>query len=114
VEAVGGSYTDAARFATFGANASIVGWAGHEGQWRGPNPEIGRREALAKRVYTEANVAGWLPDLQKLGVKYIVFGDMERDIYKLPRSIPLQDSLPLVQQFGSTAIYRVPDGEGVS
>src|SRR5205823_5585972 len=87
VEAVGGSYTEAGRFATFGANPSLLGWAGHEGQWRGPNPEIGRREALAKRVYTDNDVSGWIPELQQLGVRLIVFGDMERDIYKLPRSI---------------------------
>lgn len=110
VEAVGGSYTDAGRFSTFGANPTLVGWAGHENQWRGPNPEIGRRESLAKRVYTDGNVSGWSAELQQLGIRFIVFGDMERTLYQLAGPPAFQNSLALVHQSGGTAIYRVSPG----
>ncbi len=110
VEGVGGSYTDAGRFSTFGANPTLVGWAGHENQWRGPNPEIGRRESLAKRVYTDGNVSGWSAELQQLGIRFIVFGDMERTLYQLAGPPSFQNSLALVHQSGGTAIYRVSSG----
>src|SRR5439155_4375936 len=108
VEGVGGSYTDAARFATFAANPALVGWAGHEGQWRGPNPEIGRRQTLARRVYTDANVASWLPELQQLGVRFVVLGDMERQLYQLTGPTAVETGLALEDKDGGTAIYSVP------
>jgi len=110
VEAVGGSYTDAGRFATFGASPTLVGWAGHESQWRGPTPEIGRRESLARRVYTDSNVASWIGELQQLGIRFVVVGDMERQLYRLERTPALEDALPLVHRSGGTAIYRIPTG----
>src|SRR5207245_2347653 len=35
VEAVGHDYSDAGRFATFAGVPTLVGWTGHELQWRG-------------------------------------------------------------------------------
>lgn len=110
VEAVGGSYSDFGRFATFGASPSLIGWAGHESQWRGPTPEIGRRESLARRVYTDPNAPSWLSELQQLGIRFIVLGDMERQNYQIGRQVTLDHALPLVHQSGGTAIYLVPTG----
>jgi YYY domain-containing protein len=108
VEAVGGSYTDAGRFATFGANPTLLGWAGHESQWRGSTPEIGRREGLIRRIYTDDDMGSWMPELQQLGVRFIVLGDMERQIYRLGRGPAFEDSLPVAHRSGGTALYRVP------
>ena len=34
--------------------ATVLGWAGHELQWRGPLPELGTREADMNALYRDA------------------------------------------------------------
>ncbi|MBK9492204.1 MAG: hypothetical protein IPO07_28005 [Haliscomenobacter sp.] len=50
-EAVGGSYTQFARISMSTGLATVLGWPGHEGQWRGGYLEVGSREADIKRLY---------------------------------------------------------------
>ena len=42
-EAVGGSYTGFARVSTMSGLPAVLGWPGHESQWRGGGKEIGSR-----------------------------------------------------------------------
>jgi uncharacterized membrane protein len=107
VEAAGDDYTDAGRVATFAGVPTLVGWGGHEVQWRGSNPEIERRRQLARRVYTDADEAGWRPALEELGVRYIIVGTMERELYGLDAGVGLTQKLARVYQSGSTAIYAL-------
>ena len=44
VEAVGGDYSEHARVSTFSGLPTLIGWVGHELQWRGERPEFGRRQ----------------------------------------------------------------------
>src|SRR5205807_8482502 len=52
-EAVGGEYSMGGRMATYSGAATVLGWAGHELQWRGPRPELGSREADMAQLYRE-------------------------------------------------------------
>ena len=68
VEAVGGDYTEHARVSTFSGLPTMIGWVGHELQWRGERPgvsdddsrpstpSIGRR--LARRSAHRRHVSG--------------------------------------------------------
>ncbi len=74
LEAVGGEYSECARFSTFTGLPTVVGWEGHEGQWK---HDTGSRGADVTRIYetTDSNVARAL--LQKYGVRYVVVGAQE-------------------------------------
>jgi YYY domain-containing protein len=52
VEAVGGSYSGFARISTLTGLPTVLGWPGHEVQWRGGTEEIGSRESDIDRLYT--------------------------------------------------------------
>jgi uncharacterized membrane protein len=106
VEAVGNDYTDAGRFATFAGAASLVGWVGHELQWRGPTPEIDRRQQLVRRVYSDADASGWWSALDQLGVEFVVVGTLEREIYGADVQNRFEGELPVAHRSGNTVIYR--------
>jgi YYY domain-containing protein len=107
LEAVGNDYTDAGRFSTFAGVPTLVGWGGHEVQWRGSNPEIDRRKQLAQRVYSGQDESLWRPALEELGVRYIVVGSLEREIYGPDAGASLAQRLTRVHQSGNTAIYAL-------
>ncbi|HEV7662881.1 MAG TPA: DUF2298 domain-containing protein, partial [Chloroflexota bacterium] len=53
-EAVGDEYSGAARMATYSGATTVLGWAGHELQWRGPLPELGARQTDLANLYRDA------------------------------------------------------------
>jgi uncharacterized membrane protein len=107
VEAVGDDYTDAGRFSTFAGVATLVGWGGHEVQWRGSNPAIEQRKRLAQRVYTDPDDRNWRGELEALGVRYIVVGSLERELYGPEVGATLAQRLPVAHRTGNTRIYAL-------
>ena len=112
VEAAGDDYSDAGRFSTFGGVPTLVGWGGHEIQWRGTVPSVEARRTLAKRVYTESDVSSFRSDLEAARMRYIVVGGLERDVYGPGAGAALEQAFPVAQQFGSTKIYEVAERGG--
>ncbi len=110
VEAVGNDYTDAGRFSTFGGVPTLVGWVGHEAQWRGPHPEVERRKELARRVYVDQDDSAWRKPLEDLGVGYIVVGTMERELYGANAGAAFADKLRVVYESGGTRVYALQTG----
>ncbi|HEY2592867.1 MAG TPA: DUF2298 domain-containing protein, partial [Chloroflexota bacterium] len=54
-EALGNEYDpNSAGMATYSGAATVLGWAGHELQWRGPLPTIGTRQADLAALYRDA------------------------------------------------------------
>jgi YYY domain-containing protein len=80
LEAVGPDYSGFghARISTFTGRATVLGWAGHEVQWK---HDPGTREADVRALYTgtDALAAGRL--LALYGVDYVVAGPIERADY---------------------------------
>jgi uncharacterized membrane protein len=107
IEAVGDDYTDAGRYSTFAGVSTLVGWGGHEAQWRGPSPAIEERRQLARRVYTSPDPASWRADVEDAKMRYVVVGGMERDLYGPTAGASLEQTFPVVQQFGGTKIYEL-------
>ncbi|MGH2581751.1 MAG: DUF2298 domain-containing protein [Anaerolineales bacterium] len=107
VEAVGGSYDASyARYAAHSGQPSLMGWPGHEGQWRGGNVDY-ERIGDVERLYSTGDwqVASEL--LTRYQVRYIVIGDVERNTYPV-NELKFQQNLDLVFQIGSVTIYQVP------
>ena len=81
VEAVGGSYTSHGRISSSTGLPTILGWPGHEHQWRGSTREFDGREREVEKIYTESNPALVRGLLETYGVRYVYVGARERARY---------------------------------
>lgn len=80
-EAVGGSYSNYARVSTFSGKPTVLGWPGHESQWRGGGREIGSRQSDIQRLYCARDWAEAEIIIEQYGIRYIYIGPLERSTY---------------------------------
>ena len=107
LEAVGGSYTGYARISTNTGLPTVLGWPGHESQWRGGYEEIGARQGDIEAIYTISN---WEETKRFLGlydVRYVVVGMLEETTYTVNRE-KFEHYLEPVFTQGGMRIYLVP------
>src|SRR5262249_55148271 len=64
-EAVGGEYSSAGRMATYSGAAGVIGWVGHELQWRGPRPEFSDRQNDMAQLFRDAPIEAIRPILDR-------------------------------------------------
>jgi YYY domain-containing protein len=81
-EAIGGSYGPAARMATQSGLPNVLGWPGHEGQWRGGGSEIGSRESDISTLYRTRDWNEAQAILEQYQIRYVVVGNLERSTYQ--------------------------------
>jgi uncharacterized membrane protein len=106
-EAVGGSYSEYARVATYSGQPSVLGWPGHESQWRGGYDEMGSRNGDIQMLYetaswNEANVI-----LKHYGIHYVYIGSLERTTYAVNEEKFTRNLAEIYRQ-GQVVIYEVP------
>jgi len=106
-EAVGGSYTDFARVATFSGNPTVLGWPGHESQWRGGAREMGSREKDIELLYTVPDWETARNIIVSYNIRYIYVGSLEWSKYRV-REEKFQTNMRLMFQNGSVHIYEAP------
>ena len=70
-----------ARVASATGRPTIVGWAGHERQWREDDAEIFRRQDDVRTIYQTSDPGQARALLQRYGVDYVVVGPRERAVY---------------------------------
>jgi YYY domain-containing protein len=79
LEAPGDEYAaDTSRIATFSGLPTVIGWSGHENQWRPGDGDIGVRVRDVNTIYSTTNVALAEQLMRRYGVGYVVVGDFER------------------------------------
>jgi YYY domain-containing protein len=81
VEASGGSYTQFARVSTNTGLPTLLGWDGHEGQWRGADDEQRRRQADIDTIYSTTSQQRAQELLRQYGVRYVYVGSLEYGKY---------------------------------
>lgn len=107
LEAVGDSYTEYARISASTGIPTVLGWPGHESQWRGyANPEPGIRKPLVRQIYTEVNWSATEALLNQYDVRYIYVGSLERAAYGEAGLDKFAQNLEVAFQNGSVTIYR--------
>ncbi len=106
VEAVGGSYSGYARVSTISGQPTVLGWPGHESQWRGGSVEIGTREPDIEQLYRAASWSQAQPILERYGIRYVYVGPMERGKYRV-NEVMFQQYLKPVYQNAQVTIYEV-------
>jgi YYY domain-containing protein len=77
LEAPGGSYDYKGRISTFTGLPALLGWAGHELQWRGNYNEQGQREPVIQTIYSTPDPQEALQLLQEWKVDYVIVGATE-------------------------------------
>lgn len=106
MEATGGEY-DAkfARISTFTGLPTVMGWAGHEFQWRGADPEIQRRVDDIKTVYTTSDSARAQSLLRQYSVRYVIVGPTEQQTYPGPGLTKFSRFMRTAFTSGGTTVY---------
>lgn len=87
----------------------ILGWTGHQSQWRGENYSlaVGTRENDLDKLYTTTSITDALPIIQQYGIDYILYGTKEREYYGSGGETKFLDNYEVACESGSTRIYRV-------
>lgn len=106
MEATGGGY-DAkfARISTFTGLPTVMGWADHEFQWRGADPDIQRRVDDIKTVYTTSDLAQARMLLRQYGVRYVIVGPTEQQTYPGPGLTKFSRFMQTAFSSGGTTVY---------
>ncbi len=84
LEATGGEYTDFARVSTFTGLPTVLGWAGHELQWRGNYDEPAKRIPDIDTLYTSQDLGRVSELLNQYEIEYVFVGTLERQKYPEP------------------------------
>ncbi len=72
-----GSYNYNGRISVFTGFPTVLGWAGHEGQWRGNYDQQAIREPDIATIYTSSDAQTTLDLLHKFNVDYVILGQPE-------------------------------------
>ena len=107
-EAVGGQYSAYARVATLSGQSTVLGWPGHQGQWRGGYAEVGSREADIRRLYETADWETTLEIIRLYEIQYIYIGSLERSTYGLNLD-KFEQYLDVGFQQGNAKVFIVPE-----
>jgi uncharacterized membrane protein len=81
LEAPGPDYSSFGIVSTFTGLPTPLGWIGHEYQWRGSDPAIGKREQQVNTIYQTNSVAEAKQLLRKLKISLVYVGPCERQAY---------------------------------
>lgn len=110
VEAVGGSYSEYARVATLSGQPNVLGWPGHESQWRGGSAEMGSRQSDVETIYRSGRWEEVEQLLEKYAIRYIFVGPLERSTYHVNET-KFDTYLKMAFHQGDVTIYEVASGK---
>ncbi|MDD5474738.1 MAG: DUF2298 domain-containing protein, partial [Candidatus Methanoperedens sp.] len=88
---------------------TVMGWAGHELDWRFPFlNETNARWSDVNTIYTSLNIGAVDALLQKYNVSYIYFGEAEAKRYGSPALFESHpERFPRVFEYGYVVVYKV-------
>ncbi len=105
-EAIGGSYSAYARVSTLTGLPTVLGWPGHESQWRGGYEEQGSRQSDIETLYATADWQTARDIIARYNIRYVFVGNLERG--KPLQEEKFQSHMRLAFQQGMVVIYESP------
>ena len=102
----GGSYTTYNSISTFSGMPTVLGWVGHEAQWRGGYEEIGSRQADVRELYSTSKWERAQSIIDMYNIRYIVLGNTERSTYQVDQN-KFDEHLEKVFESQTVDIYEV-------
>ncbi|HEU0003126.1 MAG TPA: DUF2298 domain-containing protein, partial [Ktedonobacteraceae bacterium] len=113
--ASGGDYTNYARISAFTGLPTLMGWLGHEYQWRVNwlnniynSADFYKRGTDINTIYTSTDSQAVLKLLQQYQVKYLYVGSLEVTTYAGSDLGRFRQFLPVVYSADGVTIYEVP------
>ena len=108
LEATGGSYTYYGRISVHTGLPTLLGWGGHELQWRGNYEEPGKREPDIEALYTSPDQGVTSSLLDKYDISYVYVGGLERRTYGITQPVlnKFDSLMDVVYQQGDVVIYQ--------
>jgi uncharacterized membrane protein len=107
LEAVGDGYSQFARISMWTGMQTVLGWTGHEAQWRGSYEPQGARRDEVMLIYTTPDWDTARMLLENYDVRYVYIGSLERS-YAPVNEDKFAQNLKLVFQQGIVSIYEMP------
>jgi YYY domain-containing protein len=102
------AYTYEGRVSAFTGLPTLLGWGGHQHQWRGDYDEPGRREPDIEALYAGVDPVETLMLLDRYDVEYVYVGPLERSRYPAPGLQKFAGLLEVVYDFDGVTVYRYP------
>lgn len=105
-EAIGGSYSAYGRVSTLTGLPTVLGWPGHESQWRGGYEEQGSRQGDIETLYATGDWQTARDIIARYNIRYVFVGNLERG--QPLQEEKFQSHMRLAFQQGNVAIYEAP------
>ena len=106
VEAVGDDYTDFSRISASTGLPTILGWKGHELQWRGSSKPFSGREEDVEAVYRSGDSSEVRAILERYDVRYVYLGPRERGTYGIEDLEELDGLLKTAWEGDGVIVYE--------
>ena len=110
VEAVGDDYSDYGRISAGSGLPTVLGWKGHERQWRGSSRLFDGREEDVAQIYRSDDPVEALRLLQHYDVRYVYVGRRERESYGEIGMEKFDDFLRTAFTAQDVIIYEMAEG----
>ena len=107
VEAVGGGYTEHGRISAATGLPTVLGWPGHERQWRGTDELFSSREGDVRTIYESADESEARRLLDEYEVTYVVIGVRERADYPVLNTSKFDSLGVKVFESDGISIYQI-------
>ncbi len=106
LEAVGGQYSGFGRVSAHSGLPTVLGWPGHEYQWRGETPEPAEREPAIREIYSAEDWARTTELLDRYNIDFIFVGSLEESSYGAGIREKFAGRLETAYENGNVVIYR--------
>ena len=91
---------------TLTGQPTVLGWPGHESQWRGGREEQGSREDDVNMLYATTDWQTAKEIISRYNIRYVYVGNLEHG--ETLREEKFQRYLKVAFQQGNVTIYEVP------
>ena len=112
VEAVGDDYSRYGNISASTGLPTLLGWKGHELQWRGSSEPFAGREEAVTAIYSGQHPIETRRLLNEYGVRYVYLGSRERERYGVSSLPEYRSFLKTVFQQDGVIVYEVWDDPG--
>jgi uncharacterized membrane protein len=102
---IGSSYTSYARVSTYTSLSTVLGWPGHESQWRGGSEDQGSRLADLEKLYRTRDWREAKEIADRYGIDYVYVGPLERSTYTSLDERKLLAFMDPIFENGEVTIY---------
>ena len=114
MEAIGDSFSEFGRISAYTGLPTVLGWQGHENQWRGSFEPQGTRFEDVDTAYRTTDLQAVITIMEKYEVKFVYVGPLERQRYDAPGLEKFGQFMDVAFESGEVTIYQRRSGAASS